>query len=83
MLRIKQSHRDESWILYNPNNFQNCHTHCRHLRVALKIRYLVEHEEMPVSKDKRFVTSCIRVAPEGSYKESLIKYLNTITKGGI
>ena len=82
MLRLKQSHRDESWILYDPSNFQNCHTHCRHLRVALKIRYLVEHEEMPVSKDKRFVTSCIRVTPEGSYKESLIRYLNTLNKGG-
>ena len=77
MLKLKQSHRSpEKWIIYEPGNFQNCHTHCRYLRGALKIKYLVSHEELPISKSVRFVNSCIRVSSEGAYKESLIKYLN-------
>ena len=83
MLKLKQSHRDpEEWIIYEPDNFQNCHTHCRHLRVALKIKYLVSHEELPISKSVRFVNSCIRVSPEGAYKEALIQYRNLLLKGG-
>ena len=83
MLKLKQSRRDpEEWIIYEPGNFQNCHTHCRHLRVALKIKYLVSHEELPISKSVRFVNSCIRVSPEGAYKEALIQYRNLLFKGG-
>lgn len=83
MLKLKQSHRDpEEWIIYEPGNFQNCHTHCRHLRVALKIKYLVSHEELPISKSVRFVNSCIRVSSEGAYKEALIQYRNSLLKGG-
>ena len=79
MLKLKQSHRDpEEWIIYEPGNFQNCHTHCRHLRVALKIKYLVSHEELPISKSVRFVNSCIRVSPGGAYKEALIQYRNLL-----
>ena len=83
MLKLKQSHRNpEEWIIFEPGDFQNRHTHCMHLRVALKIKYLVTHEEMPVSKSIRFINSCIRVSPEGSYKEALIKYRNLLFKGG-
>ena len=81
MLKLKQSHRDpEEWVIYEPGNFQNRHTHCRHLRVALKIKYLVTHEVLPTSTSIRFVNSCIRVAKDGPYKESLIQYLNTLKK---
>ena len=75
MLKLKQSHRDpEEWIVFEPGNFSNIHTHCRHLRVALKIKYLVSHEQLPVSKNIRFVNSCIRITKKGPYKEALLHY---------
>lgn len=83
MLKLKQSHRNpEEWIIFEPGKFQQRHTHCMHLRVALKIRYLVVHREMPTSKNIRFVNSCIRVAPDGAYKDALIQYKNSLYKGG-
>lgn len=75
MLRIKKSHRADEWIVYDPKCFQTCHTHCRHKRVALKIKYLVSHEIVPTSHNKRFIDSCIRVAQQPTYKKQLQKYL--------
>lgn len=75
MLRIKKSHRTDEWIVYDPKCFQTCHTHCRHKRVALKIKYLVSHEIVPMTRDKRFVNSCIRVAKGQAYKNQLRQYL--------
>lgn len=75
MLRVKKSHKKEEWIVYDPNCFQTCHTHCKHKRVALKIRYLVSHELVPTTHDKRFIVSCIRVAKRPAYKRQLQQYL--------
>jgi len=81
MLKLKQSHRDpEEWIIFEPGNFQQRHTHCRHLRVALKIKYLVTHEMLPVSTSIRFVNSCIRIAPNNEYKEALIQYRDELLR---
>ena len=46
ILKLKHSHIKDEWILYNPDSFETCHTHVRHKRVALKIKYLVEHHEI-------------------------------------
>lgn len=78
MLRIKKSHRVDEWIVYDPTCFQTCHTHCKHKRVALKIRYLVSHEIVPTTHDKRFIDSCLRVAKHKRYKEQLQQYLITL-----
>lgn len=78
MLKIKKSKIKEEWILYNPQCFETCHTHCRHKRVALKIKYLVEHRIMPISMNKSFVESCIRVAGHGSYRRRLEGYMDGI-----
>ena len=40
--------------IYNPDSFETCHTHIRHKRVALKIKYFAEYHEMPKSRDKSF-----------------------------
>lgn len=78
MLRIKKSHRTDEWIVYDPKCFQTCHTHCKHKRVALKIKYLVSHEIMPSTKDERFINSCIRVSKNINYKKKLQQYLLTL-----
>ena len=54
ILKLKHSYIKEEWILYNPDSFETCHTHIRHKRVALKIKYFAEYHEMPKSRDKSF-----------------------------
>lgn len=77
-LYIRKSQEREEWILYNPHSFETCHTHCRNKRVAVKIKYLVEHHVVPDSKDLRFVDSCIRVTKNKVYLKELLKYRETI-----
>lgn len=78
MLRIKKSHRVDEWIVYDPSSFKTYHTHCKHKRVALKIKYLVSHNIVPTTHDKRFVNSCIRVAKKPEYRRQLQQYLITL-----
>lgn len=73
-LYIRKSQEREEWILYNPHSFDTCHTHCRNKRVAVKIKYLVEHHQIPTSKDLRFVDSCIRVTKNKMYLNELLIY---------
>lgn len=77
-LHIRKSQQKDEWILYNPDSFDTCHTHCRHKRVAVKIKYLVEHHIVPESKDLRFVDSCIRVTKNKIYLTELRKYRESI-----
>lgn len=74
MLKIKKSRTKEEWIVYNPDCFETCHTHCRHKRVAIAIKYLVEHRIVPESKDKRLIDSCIRVTKNKRYLRQLEAY---------
>lgn len=78
MLKIKKSHMKDEWIVFNPHNFSACHTHCRHKRVAIKIKYLVEHRIVPQSKDKRFIESCMRVTKNKAYLRQLEEYRNML-----
>ena len=78
LLKLKKSHRIDEWIVYNPDSFQTCHTHCRHKRVALKIRYLVTHKIVPTTHDPCFVTSCIRITKDKQYKQQLENYLKQL-----
>lgn len=78
LLCIKQSRRVDEWIVYDPACFQECHTHCKHKRVALKIRYLVSHEIVPNTHDRRFVDSCIRVTKNKQYRHKLEEYAETL-----
>ena len=77
-LYIRKSQQKDEWILYNPDSFETCHTHCRHKRVAVKIKYLVEHHIVPQSHDIRFVDSCIRVTKNKHYLSELRVYVQTI-----
>ena len=75
MLKIKKSHKDkEEYIVFNPHNFQY-HSHVYSLRVAKKIKYIVEKHLIPTSTNKQFVISCIRLTADKQYKEQLTNYL--------
>jgi len=78
MLKMKKSHIKDEWILYNPDSFETCHTHIKHKRVALKIKYLVEHHIMPQSHDIRFIDSMIRVTKNKCYLRQLQEYRETL-----
>ena len=78
ILKLKHSHIKDEWILYNPDSFETFHTHIRHKRVALKIKYLAEHHEMPESRDKRFVDSLMRVTKNKCYLRQLEEYRKTL-----
>ena len=84
MLKLKHSHRVDEWIVYNPRNFKRYHTHVRHKRVALKIKYLVDHNILPNSKNIDFINSCIRVSYDKNYLMKLEEYKQTLidSKGG-
>lgn len=74
MLKIKKAHKaKEEWIVYNPHNF-NYHTHVYSMRVALKVKYIVEHKLIPTSTNKQFVISCMRLTADKRYKEQLYNY---------
>jgi len=75
MLKIKKSHKGkEEYIVFNTHNFIY-HTHVYSLRVAKKIKYIVEHHLIPTSTNKQFVISCIRLTNNKRYKEQLTNYL--------
>lgn len=78
MLKIKKSHIKDEWIVYNPDSFKTCHTHVRHKRIALKIKFLVENKIIPNSRNIYFVDSCIRVAKNKPYLRRLEEYRSVI-----
>ncbi len=77
ILKIKKSHRDGSWIVYNPDNFQ-LHTHCRSLRAALVVRNNVNHRRMPESRDIELVVSHLRVTKNKRYAALLQKRIEEL-----
>lgn len=77
MLKLKQSKLDGSWVVYNPQNF-SLHTHTKHKRIALKLKYIIEHRMVPTSKDVRFVDSLIRLTINNSYRRKLEEYRESL-----
>lgn len=70
LLKLKYCNHDNTWLLYNTDN-PLLHTHCRHKRVALKIKKAVEHKEVPDTNDKRVIESCMRLTRNRRYLEML------------
>lgn len=71
MLRIKKSRRDGTYIVYNPHNFEDCHTHCDHLRVAILIKNNVEKKRIPTSTNPKTLESHLRVTRDRKYKKAI------------
>lgn len=78
MYKIKKSRKaKEEYIVYDVNDF-NHHTHCYSLRVALKIKYLVNNLIVPTSTNKQLIVSCIRLTKNRKYKKQLQDYLSSL-----
>lgn len=80
ILMIRKSHRDDSYVVYNPHNF-SLHTHTRHKRIALIVKYNVEHKRIPRSNDLRLLYSHIRVTTNKKYKKALEEKIAEISLG--
>lgn len=76
-LKIKKGY-NETWIVYNPFNFDACHTHTAHLRIARVIQRNVNKFCIPKSRDRRTIISHIRVSTDNIYLERLQEILNEI-----
>ncbi len=76
-LKVKKDCNDR-WIVYNPFNFDNCHTHTPHLRVAKVIQRNVNNFCIPTSRDRRMIVSHIRVSTDKVYLERLQEILDEI-----
>lgn len=74
---IKKSQRDDSYIVYNPHNF-NLHTHTRHKRIAWVIKNNVEHHRIPRSNDLRLLYSHIRVTSNKQYIKEITKKIEEL-----
>ena len=78
MLKIRKSCYDGGYIVYDEKDFQNCHTHTRHWRIASVIRNNVNKKRIPKSRDKKTIESHIRVAKDPEYIKKLQKILREI-----
>ena len=86
MLKIRKSYCS-GYIVYDEKDFQNCHTHTKHLRIASVIRNNVDNKRIPKSRDMQTIISHIRVSKDPEYIKSLqkiireIEYLKSIKRG--
>lgn len=82
MLKIKKSHYDGTFIVYNPDNFK-LHTHVRHQRIAVQIKYNVEHRLLPKTNNIRLLESHIRVTKNKKYIQIVQNKINALRHFGI
>jgi hypothetical protein len=66
LLKIKKSHFDESYIVYNPNNFKQ-HTHIQQRGVAFVVKRNVERNLLPKTNNIWLLQSHIRVSSNENY----------------
>lgn len=76
---IKKSRRDDTYVVYNPHNF-NLHTHTRHKRIALIVKYNVEHKRLPKSNNLQLLYSHIRVTSNKKYIQAIENKIASLTK---
>ncbi|MPN42128.1 hypothetical protein SDC9_189684 [bioreactor metagenome] len=79
MLRIKKSHINNQWIVYNPKDFKY-HTHCDSLKIAKIIRDNVCKDRVPKSCCVRLIESHMRLADDKRYIDALTLRVKEILK---
>ena len=82
LLKIKKSHFDGSFIVFNPDNFK-LHTHVRHQRIAVVIKHNVEHHLLPKTNNIRLLESHIRVTCNKEYISIVQEKIDNIRLFGI
>lgn len=78
ILLIKKCYNSDEYIVYDPKNFDNCHTHVKHKRVARLIRDNVNYFRIPKSRNKKTIESHLRVATNKIYRERIQEILDDI-----
>ena len=66
MLKIKKSHFDESYIVYNPLDFSK-HTHVQQRGIAFVVKRNVERNILPKTNSVWLLESHIRVSDDAHY----------------
>ena len=54
---------------------ENLHTHCKHKRVALKIKKDIERHRLPTTRDLKTLESYTRVTTNRRYLRQLERYI--------
>lgn len=68
MLKIKKSHFDESYIVYDPSDFSR-HTHVQKCGIASVVKRNVERKQLPKTNSVWLLKSHIRVSDDIHYIE--------------
>jgi len=66
LLQVKKSHLDESYIVFNPQNFKQ-HTHIQNRGVAFAVKRNVEKKLLPKTNNIWLLVSHIRVSSDRNY----------------
>jgi len=66
LLKIKKSHFDESYIVYNPHDFTQ-HTHIQQRGIAFVVKRNVERNLLPKTNNSWLLHSHIRVSTNSDY----------------
>ena len=70
MLKIKKSHLNESYIVYNPLDFSK-HTHVQQRGIACVVKWNVERKLLPKTNSVWLLESHMSVSDNKSYSEQL------------
>ena len=59
---------------------ENLHTHCKHKRVALKIKKDVEHQRLPESRNLKTLESYTLVTTNRRYLRQIYKIIEEVSQ---
>jgi len=66
LLKVKKSRFDDSYIVYNPKNFEK-HTHIQKCEIAYVVKQNVERNLLPKTNSIWLLESHIRVSSDENY----------------
>ncbi len=67
MLKIKKSHLNESYIVFDPLDFNNKHTHVQNRGIACVVKRNVERKLLPKTNSVWLLESHVRVSDDAHY----------------
>lgn len=71
MLKIKKSHLNESYIVFDPLDFNNKHTHVQNRGIAFVVKRNVERKLLPKTNSVWLLESHVRVSDDAHYIDML------------
>jgi len=77
LLKVKKSRFDDSYIVYNPTNFEK-HTHIQKLEIAYVVKRNVERNLLPKTNSIWLLESHIRVSDDEDYIEMVQSKIDSL-----